>query len=86
MAYSVPVRIDARYVEDGTDRTRGRGNFALRYKWEGGGLFGGRSVGFARRPEQRLKRLTFDLPLTAEALLVVAEIGGPGPSAPPAAS
>jgi hypothetical protein len=40
---SVPVRIDARYVEAGTDR-RGGGSYALRYKWEGGGLFGGRSL------------------------------------------
>ncbi len=47
---SVSVRIDARYVEAGTDR-RGGGNYVLRYKWEGGGLFGGRSlrlVGLAR--------------------------------------
>jgi len=41
--YSVPVRIDARYVEMGADR-RGGGNYVLRYRWEGGGLFGGRSV------------------------------------------
>jgi len=40
---SVPVRIDARYVEAGVDH-RGVGTYALRYKWEGGGLFGGRSV------------------------------------------
>ena len=40
---SVPVRIDARYVETGTDR-RGGGSYVLRYKWEGGGLFGGRSL------------------------------------------
>lgn len=39
----VPVRIDARYVESGTDR-RGGGTYAIRYKWEGGGLFGGRSL------------------------------------------
>jgi hypothetical protein len=41
--YSIPVRIDARYVEMGKDR-RGGGNYVLRYKWEGGGLFGGRSL------------------------------------------
>lgn len=41
--YSVPVRVDARYVEDGTDR-RGGGPYTLRYRWEGGGLFGGRSL------------------------------------------
>ena len=40
---SVPVRIEARYVEAGSDR-RGGGNYVLRYKWEGGGLFGGRSL------------------------------------------
>ena len=40
---SVPIRIDARYVEAGADR-HGGGNNVLRYKWEGGGLFGGRSL------------------------------------------
>ena len=40
---TVPVRIDARYVEAGTDRRTG-GNYLLRYRWEGGGLFGGRSL------------------------------------------
>ena len=40
---SVPVRVDARYVENGADR-RGGGAYVLRYKWEGGGLFGGRSL------------------------------------------
>lgn len=43
VAHSVPVRIAARYVESGADR-RGGGNYVLRYKWEGGGLFGGRSL------------------------------------------
>lgn len=43
VAQSVVVRIDARYVESGTDR-RGGGSYVLRYKWEGGGLFGGRSL------------------------------------------
>jgi hypothetical protein len=50
VTHSVPVRIDARYVELGSDRRRG-GAYTLRYKWEGGGLFGGRSirlVGLAR--------------------------------------
>ena len=41
--YSVPVRIDAHYVEAGADR-RGGGNYRLRYKWEGGGLFKSRSI------------------------------------------
>ena len=43
VTYSIPLRIDARYVEAGTDR-RGGGNYLLRYKWEGGGLFGSRSI------------------------------------------
>jgi hypothetical protein len=43
VTHSVPVRIDARYVEAGADR-RGGGTYVLRYKWEGGGLFGGRSL------------------------------------------
>ena len=37
------VRIDTHYVEMGADR-RGGGAYVLRYRWEGGGLFGGRSV------------------------------------------
>jgi hypothetical protein len=41
--YTVPARIDARYVEMGADK-RGGGNYVLRYRWQGGGLFGGRSV------------------------------------------
>lgn len=48
--HSVPVKIAARYVEMGNDR-RGGGNYVLRYRWEGGGLFGGRSLkltGFSR--------------------------------------
>jgi hypothetical protein len=40
---TVPVRISARYVEAGKDRSGG-GSYVLRYRWEGGGLFGGRSV------------------------------------------
>jgi hypothetical protein len=43
VAYNLPVRITARYVENGADR-RGGGLYVLRYKWEGGGLFGGRSI------------------------------------------
>lgn len=41
----VPVRIDARYVEAGNDR-KASGSYQLSYKWEGGGLFGGRSLHF----------------------------------------
>ncbi len=40
---SVRARIDARYVEAGKDRRAG-GSYTLRYRWEGGGLFGGRSL------------------------------------------
>lgn len=40
---SVPARIDARYVESGVER-RGGGAYQIRYKWQGGGLFGGRSL------------------------------------------
>lgn len=43
VALRLPVRIDARYVEQGADR-RGGGSYVIRYKWEGGGLFGGRSL------------------------------------------
>lgn len=43
VARNLQVRIDAHYVEAGTDR-RGGGTYVLRYKWEGGGLFGGRSL------------------------------------------
>jgi hypothetical protein len=39
----IRVHIDARYVEAGKDRPGG-GSYTLRYKWEGGGLFGGRSL------------------------------------------
>jgi hypothetical protein len=41
--YSVPVRIAAHYVENGVDR-HGGGTYTLRYRWEGGGLFGSRSL------------------------------------------
>ena len=49
-AHSVPMRIAARYVEAGADR-RSSGTYMLRYRWEGGGLFNGRSLrltGFGR--------------------------------------
>jgi hypothetical protein len=42
-AHSVNVRIAARYVEAGVDR-RGGGPYVLRYRWESGGLFGGRTI------------------------------------------
>ena len=40
---STPVRIQAHYVEAGADK-RGGGQYRIRYRWEGGGLFGGRSL------------------------------------------
>jgi hypothetical protein len=43
IARSVSVKISARYVENGALH-KGGGSYALRYKWEGGGLFGGRSI------------------------------------------
>lgn len=43
VSLKLPVRIDARYVEAGADR-RGGGSYVIRYEWEGGGLFGGRSL------------------------------------------
>jgi hypothetical protein len=41
--HSVPVQIETRYVELGKDKTA-RGTYRLTYRWEGGGLFGGRSL------------------------------------------
>ena len=44
------VAIDARYVERGTDR-RGGGRYVVSYRWEDGGLFGGKALrltGFSR--------------------------------------
>ena len=38
-----PVRIATAYVEAGADKTA-TGSYVIRYRWEGGGLFGGRSV------------------------------------------
>jgi hypothetical protein len=49
-AGSIPVKVAARYVEAGEDR-RGGGTYRIRYRWEGGGLFGGRELritGFSR--------------------------------------
>lgn len=42
-AHSVTVRIEARYVEMGKDKTS-TGSYRLSYRWEGGGLFGGHSL------------------------------------------
>jgi len=47
---SVQASIAARYIELGKDR-RGGGTYRLLYRWESGGLFGGRSLrltGFSR--------------------------------------
>lgn len=40
---TLPVRISTRYVEAGAEH-RSSGNYTLRYRWEGGGLFGGKSL------------------------------------------
>jgi hypothetical protein len=40
---SIPVRIDSTYVEMGKDK-KASGTYRLVYRWEGGGLFGGRSL------------------------------------------
>ena len=40
---SVRAKIDARYVEMGTEK-RSSGSYTLRYQWKSGGLFGGRSL------------------------------------------
>ena len=39
----LPVRITARYVEAGADKTA-TGSYVITYRWEGGGLFGGRHI------------------------------------------
>jgi hypothetical protein len=39
----LPVRIEARYVEAGADKTN-TGSYVVTYQWESGGLFGGRSL------------------------------------------
>lgn len=41
--HSIPVRIEAHYVELGSEK-RAIGSYQLRYRWDGGGLFGGHSV------------------------------------------
>ena len=46
----IRVRVDARYVEAGADKTA-TGSYMIAYRWDGGGLLGGRSlrlVGFNR--------------------------------------
>ena len=43
--HRVRLRIESRYVEAGADKTAA-GSYVLSYKWEGGGLFGGRSLRF----------------------------------------
>ena len=43
---AVTARLDARYVEAGADRRATR-NYRIRYRWEDGGLFAGRSLRIA---------------------------------------
>jgi hypothetical protein len=40
---SVPVKVSAKYVEAGKDRSA-NGAYTLRYVWKGGGLFGDRRI------------------------------------------
>ena len=40
---SLPARISSRYIEMGRER-QATGNYSIQYRWEGGGLFGGRSL------------------------------------------
>jgi hypothetical protein len=42
-AHRVQVRIEAKYVEAGADKTA-TGSYTITYRWEGGGLLGGRSL------------------------------------------
>jgi hypothetical protein len=41
--HRVSVRMDARYVEAGADKTAS-GSYVISYRWEGGGLLGSRSL------------------------------------------
>jgi hypothetical protein len=41
----VRVRVDTKYVEAGADKSAA-GSYVISYRWEGGGLFGGRSLRF----------------------------------------
>ena len=41
--HRVQVRIAARYVEAGADKSAA-GSYVISYRWDGGGLFGGRSL------------------------------------------
>jgi len=41
----IRVRIDAKYVEAGADKSA-TGSYVIAYRWEGGGLLGGRSLRF----------------------------------------
>jgi len=41
--HSLRARITAQYVEAGADKSA-TGNYTITYKWEGGGLLGGKSL------------------------------------------
>lgn len=43
--HRIRVRLDARYVESGADKTA-TGSYVISYRWEGGGLLGGHSLRF----------------------------------------
>jgi hypothetical protein len=42
--HSIPIGISARYIEMGQERDAQRRDYVLRYRVEGGGILGGRSV------------------------------------------
>jgi len=44
--HRVRVRVDAKYVEAGADKSA-TGSYVISYRWEGGGLLGGRSLRFS---------------------------------------
>ena len=44
--HRVRVRISSKYVEAGADKTA-TGSYVISYRWEGGGLLGGRSLRFS---------------------------------------
>lgn len=44
--YELTAQVEAEYVEGGKERSA-RGTYKIGYKWEGGGLFGGRTLKLA---------------------------------------
>jgi cardiolipin synthase A/B len=72
---SIRARVEAHYVEAGRSR-RGGGVYTLRYRWEGGGLFGGRSLrlsGLSAAPQYAAVLGMMTSELIGTALTAVAE-------------